>query len=251
VTDKPRLFVGSSKEGLEVARAIEDNLARDVEVTLWTQSVFEPSNFALDDLLRKLETSDFGVFVFTPDDVLKMRGNTHKVARDNVIFELGMFFGRLGRERAFIVSPSSASDLHLPSDLLGLTTIAYDDARSDGSLVRALGTGCNSLRRLMLARGRVQPAAVIEVPKSVTSSVFDGVDGAANMIGAAIGPLGRVVSVRGNGGVLLAARGASSIASGLLGEGLDELGIEQVRILTREMDLQVGDGGKLALRSRP
>lgn len=246
MTEKPRLFVGSSKEGLEVARAVEDNLAHDAEVTLWTQSVFEPSNYALEDLLRTLETSDFGAFVFTPDDVLKMRGKEHSVARDNVIFELGLFFGRLGRQRAFIISPSSARDLHLPSDLTGLTVIKYDDERSDGSLARALGTGCNSLRRRMQELGRVRPAAVIELPKSTVSVVFDGVDGAANMIGTAIGPMGRVVSIRGSDGTLLAARGASSIASGLQGEGLEALGIEQVRVLTREMDLRIGDGAKLA-----
>jgi predicted nucleotide-binding protein len=122
---KPRIFVGSSSEGLDVAYAIQANLDHDAEVTVWTQGVFEPSKYSLEGIIDALESSDFGIFVFTPDDVVTMRGEEQRAVRDNVLFELGIFIGRLGRNQSFIVIPKGIKDFHLPSDLLGLTPLSY------------------------------------------------------------------------------------------------------------------------------
>jgi predicted nucleotide-binding protein len=67
-------------------------------------------------LVGALNGSDFGVFVFPPDDVVRMRKKEHQAIRDNVIFELGLFIGRLGRERNFIVMPRGTDKLHIPSE---------------------------------------------------------------------------------------------------------------------------------------
>ena len=54
--------------------------------------------------------------------------------RDNVIFEFGLFAGRLGREHVYILQPRDAGDGRVPTDLEGLVTIRYE-VDSDGQLV--------------------------------------------------------------------------------------------------------------------
>ena len=64
--------------------------------------------------------------------------------RDNVIFELGLFMGRLGRARAILMEPRAAK-LKLPSDLAGLTTIPYRfEAGRDAAPL--IAPACNELR---------------------------------------------------------------------------------------------------------
>jgi O-acetyl-ADP-ribose deacetylase (regulator of RNase III) len=75
------------------------------------------------------------------------RGQTNQTARDNVIFELGMFIGRLGRDRTFMLTPRSAV-LHLPSDLAGLTTARYDALRFESGDERsAVAPACRTIRQ--------------------------------------------------------------------------------------------------------
>jgi len=103
--NKPRIFVGSSKEALDVAYSIQESLEHDAEVTVWTQGIFGLSRYTMESLVDALNETDFGMFVFQPDDVTVMRKATVSAVRDNVIFELGMFIGRLQRNRCFIVVP--------------------------------------------------------------------------------------------------------------------------------------------------
>lgn len=90
---KPRLFVGSSVENLTIAYAIQEHLEYTAEVTVWDQNIFQPSSYAIDDLLAYLDRTDFGVFVLAPDDVVIIREQTRPVVRDNIILELGLFIG--------------------------------------------------------------------------------------------------------------------------------------------------------------
>jgi hypothetical protein len=148
---KPRLFIGSSAESLEIARAMGEALEHDAEVTIWPDGVFELSSSALEDLLQLLEHVDFGLFIFAPDDETVMRGAALNTVRDNVVFELGLFVGRLGRKRAFIVTPRGVQ-LHLPTDLLALAPANFDPARTD-NLVASLGSAANKVRRGMKKEG--------------------------------------------------------------------------------------------------
>jgi tetratricopeptide (TPR) repeat protein len=143
---KPRLFIGSSAESVNIAYAAQQNLRHSAEVTVWDQGVFKLSATALESLLQILDTSDFGMFVFSPDDLLEIRGTENAAVRDNVILELGLFVGRLGRERCFILVPDKSSDLRIPTDMIGMTPGTYETDRSDGSLQAATGPACHEVR---------------------------------------------------------------------------------------------------------
>ncbi|WP_158941170.1 nucleotide-binding protein [Burkholderia sp. S171] len=103
---KPKIFIGSSREGIPIANAIHSNLTDDAECTVWKDGVFQPSSSTLFDLMGILRVSDFAIFVFSPDDVSIMRSAVDQVVRDNVLFELGLFIGRLGQERCFFLVPT-------------------------------------------------------------------------------------------------------------------------------------------------
>src|SRR5436190_768397 len=100
---KPTLFIGTSGEGLAIARAIEVHLEKDAEVTVWKDGVFGLGQGTLESLVNSLHKFDFAVLCLTPDDLITSREVTTQSPRDNILLELGLFIGRLGRERTFIV----------------------------------------------------------------------------------------------------------------------------------------------------
>lgn len=102
---KPKLFIGSSSESLNVAYAIQDNLNYDAEVTVWTQGVFKLSGNTLDDLIETVGNSHFAIFVFNPNDITIIRDKHESTVRDNVVFELGLFIGKLGKRNVFLCYP--------------------------------------------------------------------------------------------------------------------------------------------------
>jgi hypothetical protein len=105
-------------------------------------------------LIDLLEENDFGLFILAPDDVAAIRDKVVLTVRDNVIFELGLFIGRMGSERCFLVVPKG-EELHLPTDLLGITPATFDPERQDGNLVAALGPACNRIRKSVKKLGSI------------------------------------------------------------------------------------------------
>lgn len=150
---KPKLFVGSSVEGLGVAYAVQQNLKHQAEVTVWDQGIFRLSDSALDSLIQLLDRVEFGVFVFTPDDIVNIRGEENRAIRDNVLFELGLFVGRFGKGRSFILMPDERRDIHLPTDLIGMTPAIYETGRTDNNFQAATGPACHEIRQQIVSVG--------------------------------------------------------------------------------------------------
>ena len=151
-----KVFVASSVEGLEIARAIQENLEHDAETTVWNQGIFAPGAQVLQILRTVLESADFGIFVFSPDDITKFPEEEFRTVRDNVVLELGLFVGRLGLERNFIVTPRTGPRLRMPTDLLGIVTTQYDPGRLEDNPLAAVGPACAVIRRKLRQLG---PAA--------------------------------------------------------------------------------------------
>src|SRR5688572_5921484 len=96
---KPRVFIGSSSEGLTIARAIKKELSAIAEVEIWDEDVFIVNKSYLETLIEIPNLYDFAILVATKDDQLEKREKFSKVPRDNVIFEFGLFLGRLSRNK--------------------------------------------------------------------------------------------------------------------------------------------------------
>src|ERR1700749_367333 len=137
----PRLFVGSSSEGDEIAQAVQVNLERGCEVELWAQGSFGLTYGTLESLVKIADEFDFAILVLTPDDLEISRGNVQVAARNNVLFELGLFMGSLGRDRTFILY-SRDQPPDLPSDLAGGTAATFAQPSPKGSLFASLGAPC-------------------------------------------------------------------------------------------------------------
>lgn len=57
---KPKVFVGSSKEGLKYANAIKSKLQDVAEVTVWNkEDIWIPGRAALENLMEILPAFDF------------------------------------------------------------------------------------------------------------------------------------------------------------------------------------------------
>lgn len=146
---RPRIFVGSSSEGLDIANKLQELLCGEFSVVVWNQgTVFGLGTSTLEALEAAVLEFHHAVFVFTADDKLTMRGEVKPVARDNVLFELGMFIGKLGRKKAFVVHPGK-NGVSLPSDLAGITTASYDPIELN--LAAALGPVSTRIRAAVRA----------------------------------------------------------------------------------------------------
>jgi len=119
---KPRIFIGSSSEGLFIAKEVKEFFEKDYECYLWSDDIFKYNENFLETLMKEASLFDFGFMIFTKDDYTKSRQQAFDTPRDNVIFEFGLFLGRLGKDNAFIIQDE---DVKLPSDLFGNTLVKF------------------------------------------------------------------------------------------------------------------------------
>ena len=125
---KPRIFIGSSSEGLATAQYVKKSLKGDFDCVIWNDGpVFGLGGSYLDSLLKAGSMFDFGILVATKDDKTKSRDKAFDSPRDNVVFEYGLFMGRLGKFRTLILREEGAK---LPSDLEGIHTSRYIGGKS-------------------------------------------------------------------------------------------------------------------------
>ncbi|UTA49122.1 nucleotide-binding protein [Simiduia sp. 21SJ11W-1] len=165
---KPRLFIASSIESLPVAEAVNVNLDHELEVTLWKNGTFKLSSTAIDDLVEKSSVVDFALFIFAPDDIATIRSRSEHVVRDNVLFEMGLFVGAIGKSRSFILKPRN-TEMHLPTDLLGVTPADYDASRSDGDLVSATNRACSLIKAQIETLGLINHASLSESKRIIAN----------------------------------------------------------------------------------
>lgn len=121
---KPRIFIGSSTEGLRLAEYLKHKLNEACfEPYIWTDDIFKANSSVLETLLKEASLFDFGILIATKDDYTTKRDEKFDTPRDNVIFEYGIFLGRLGLNRAFVIQEKGSK---LPSDMYGITVPRFE-----------------------------------------------------------------------------------------------------------------------------
>jgi hypothetical protein len=140
---RPNIFVASSKEALPVARAVKQNFDHEADVDIWDENIFNPNRSYLDTLLNRASYYDFVIAVFTADDTATVRKRKVKVTRGNVIFEFGLFLGRLGPNRTFLLHQEGVD---LFSDWTGIAIASFTPR---DNLVSAVGAACDKFRQEM------------------------------------------------------------------------------------------------------
>ena len=149
---RPVLFVGCSAESLPIAHAIQSALAHDpIVVKVWTDDIFDASNFPIESLERELPNVDFAALVLSPDDKVVSLSTTSDAPRDNIVFELGLFMGALGHSRTFLVYPRGI-DIKIPTDLADITPLTYE-SRPQWEFSSALAPVCHQLRNQVRTAG--------------------------------------------------------------------------------------------------
>ena len=173
--NRPAVFVGSSSEGLNLARAVRALLAEDAEVTLWNEGLFAIGDTFIESLIHSLPRFDFAALVLTGDDLTTSRQVAALGPRDNVLFELGLFMGRLGRSRTFVIRPRG-EQLKIPSDLAGLTAAVYDWPRADDNYKAAVGPACDNIREMIRSLGFSETKMSTQIRSVQDEQVRQGAD---------------------------------------------------------------------------
>ncbi|WP_341975073.1 nucleotide-binding protein [Microbacterium sp. LWO13-1.2] len=186
----PRVFIGASSEAKFVADTLQVLLQgyAKCDPVVWDQGTFGLTKGFLDSLINAAEAADFAVLVATQDDAL---ANQERMApRDNVMLELGLFIGALGRDRALLVADHSANGIKLPTDMNGITHAPYflDGSRNlKAALTRAALDITEHIvevgprKRMPVRSGTIptpprQPIAAPARPNPVTHSLADHVE---------------------------------------------------------------------------
>ena len=103
-----------------------------------------------------------------------------KVARDNVLFELGLSFGRLGRDRTFIVASKDVT--HAASDLAGITVVSYEP---DSDNRKTMDNPASEILEAIEKRGCRDRAGMDGVVRRGSTATIDVVvDGAVEVHGS-------------------------------------------------------------------
>jgi len=166
---RSRIYIGASLDGLPVARELKLGLAEDADCTLWTQGAF-----SLEKLVQDATQFDYAVLVLGPADLSSEAAAGRNRPRDNILFQIGLFAGLLGRSRMLLVH-SRDVPLDLPPDLARLRTATFGSGRLETPLAEILSLLRGGLegRTGRLARLSRPKATGAAIPKQGEAALLD------------------------------------------------------------------------------
>jgi len=126
---KAKIFIASSYRVRNLAQKLKFTLSTDfADPVVWIEESEQIGGAqTIIEMLEKAgKTYDFAVIVLTRDDKIFTELDKEQIkARDNCIFEAGLFFGRKGRDKCYLLS--SIPDGDLPADLRGIIYKSFDE----------------------------------------------------------------------------------------------------------------------------
>lgn len=128
------IFIGSSTEAAEYMEKIAVTLENlKVKPLLWNASgegIFVAGESTIDSLISITRRVDAAIFIFNADDktwneksALASALDSADAVRDNVLFEYGLFMGKLGKSKVCFICKGKPK---IASDLKGITYIDGD-----------------------------------------------------------------------------------------------------------------------------
>jgi hypothetical protein len=126
---KSKVFIASSGTALELAKQLRAQLdPKTCEAKLWTEVSQQAAGQSILTMLKEAAKEyDFAAIILTNDDVMIGKAGEMPKARDNCVFEAGLFMGVLGQDRCFLLS--SVEERNLPSDLGGIIYLPFTQPR--------------------------------------------------------------------------------------------------------------------------
>jgi hypothetical protein len=178
---KPKIFIGSSKAGYAIGEKVKANLSSTGDCFLWQDpNVWEPNRSTFENLLRMVSYFDFGIFVATADDLTLTNDKIVIEPRDNVILEMALFLGAMGRDKAFLLVEEG---IKLPTDFNGIYMPRFDKA-SDKSIKNACDEYANKIEEhYRLGHLSLYPTTALAIGyyKNFVSGLVESVQDADNL----------------------------------------------------------------------
>lgn len=132
VSRKPESKVGRKKSKVFIVHGhnegLKQSVARFLEKLKLEPIIISEQPTGGNTIIEQIEKHgdvDFAVVLMTGDDEGRKKGERKfkARARQNVILELGYFFGRLGRQHVMVIYENG---VEMPSDFLGILHVPYD-----------------------------------------------------------------------------------------------------------------------------
>ena len=121
-TPDPRIFVihgHDEAKQRELVHILEQRLHLDVVVM---REHAGKSRTFIEKFEQVAEPCNAAIAIITPDDKVQARDGAYRQPRPNVVYELGWFAGRCGRERTLLLVKDGAT---VPSDWLGIEQLRF------------------------------------------------------------------------------------------------------------------------------
>ncbi len=123
--ERARVFFGYCSRAKGTAKEIRDYLTElGLEVEDWATD-FQSGGEILSEIQAASHSCKYGLFLFTPDDAVKIGEKEVRIPRSNVVFEAGYFMNSHGPERTVIICQEGTEVL---ADLRGRIYIPLKDA---------------------------------------------------------------------------------------------------------------------------